>query len=161
MRFLALASFKAFEHAIQADQSAYEANLNLLIQALQCSKCALDIYEATKDGMSTQDQNPYGMALSNFTHGYIYDRFAEYLHNRRSAAVVQYNPQQEEYILGDVKTCKKKALNCYEEAYGQFKLVGHLMGTYLSKLSERNMYENDADSDDEDLEKLQQEQDFE
>lgn len=34
-RFLSLASFKAFDHAMHAGESAREANLGLLIQALQ------------------------------------------------------------------------------------------------------------------------------
>ena len=44
LRFLALASFKAFEHAMHADNKKLDANFDLLIQALESAQCALSIY---------------------------------------------------------------------------------------------------------------------
>ena len=97
--------------------------------------------------MSNQDQNPYGMALSHFTYGYIYDKFAEYLHNGRRLSI-KFNDDQEEYILGDEMMCKRQALKNYEDAFDQFKQVNHIMGKYLSKLGARDMYNKVADGED-------------
>lgn len=51
--------------------------------------------------------------------------------------------------------CKNKAHDCYKDAYGSFKKVGHIMGTYQSKLGELDTYAVDSDDEDDDLE-LQQ-----
>ena len=82
LRFFALTSFKAYEHAKHKDPTSVNDNFNLLIQALKSAKQALELYESTNDGM--EGDCPYGKALSNYTIGYIYNHFADDLCNNEA-----------------------------------------------------------------------------
>ena len=79
--------------------------------------------------LTKYEQNHYGMALSNFTLGYIYHNFSKALNDER----VQEDAQYESYLLGDESHYLTKANGLYEDAYQSFKKLHHLVGMYLSK----------------------------
>ena len=75
------------------------------------------------------EPNEYGIALSNFTLGFIYHNFAEQLCDCR----VQHLSQFCAYLQGDSYASCAKAADYYEEAAECFKQVNHKMGEYLSR----------------------------
>ena len=83
LRFRALASIKLFQFAVDEDDLAFVKNFGLLTQALSALQNALSIYKAEQEGMTNLRRNDYGVALSNFTIGHIYQRYADYLCDKR------------------------------------------------------------------------------
>ena len=83
---MALASAKLFEHAMREHAENYMDHVEFLHQAFICAQKALEIYDGKylpQQGKQellftksfTENQNPYGMALANFTLGYLYEHF--------------------------------------------------------------------------------------
>ena len=55
-----------------------QSDFNILTTALASLNNSLEIYEVRKN-MSEINQHHYGMALSIFAMGYVYEKYAEYL----------------------------------------------------------------------------------
>ena len=61
------------------EQEAFIENFDLIIQAIESAHNALSIYNTEDEEMQEMEPNQYGMALSNYTLGYIYYNFADQL----------------------------------------------------------------------------------
>ena len=87
--------------------------------------------------------NYYGIALSNFTLGYIHYRFADELCDSR----VSGNAEYEQYFFGDAQQCFTIAMDYYKKAYQNFKKMNHLMGMFMSKAREVEQMKDDGDEE--------------
>ena len=78
LRFRSITSLKLFESVVD-EQEAFIENFDLIIQAIESAHNALSIYNTEDEEMQEMEPNQYGMALSNYTLGYIYYNFADQL----------------------------------------------------------------------------------
>lgn len=88
LRFRALAAFKLFDHALQEEGDLVQ-NFHLLIQAIESLQNAMNIYEG-KDVVNEFEQNVYGLALTEYSLGYIYHRFCESLSDSKAAEITEF-----------------------------------------------------------------------
>ena len=134
-RFQSLASLKLFELVVKDPDAADEdfiQNFDFLIQAILCAQKALEIYEAGDEELFTQEINNHGKALSEYTLGYIYHKFAEQLCDQRVKHVGDF----EGYLESEYESSLSKAIGYYSKAADSFKCVAHKMGIYLSRKRE-------------------------
>lgn len=163
VRYVSIASAKLFEHAMREQDDNFVDHVDFLYQSLTCAEKALDIYEAKHIPLEnslrhqisnlpySEHQCPYGMALSNFTLAYLYDKFSQALSDERVSQIEKY----ENLCFGEERGAKSKANEHYALAFELFKNQNHIFGAYLSKKGELDTYTSyDDDDDNEDLDKL-------
>ena len=92
------------------------------------------------------EKNFYGMALTQFTLGFIYHHFAEEFSDDHMGETYP------EYKKEENKKCLAKAKDFYHKACLNFSKVKHLMGAYLSKKHETELIEMTINDDLENME---------
>ena len=88
-------------------------------------------HEAKKCYSGEQDKterNEYGLALSSFHLGYLYEKYADKMCER-------YAVEGNEDICGDMieEDFRRKARENFREAFSSFELRSHLKGMYMAK----------------------------
>ena len=92
---------------------------------------------------NTKEKNYYGMALSSFSLGYIYQQFASELIKEEKKGIYDMS-EHEDYFVESVNASHKKASRYYKSAYLQFKQVNHMVGMYLSLLHKFDLESNSS-----------------
>ena len=75
MRFRALASLKLFELGLEEDIEFMQSNFEYLTTAIASLQNALQIYKAENEARA-YNPNYYGVALSAYSIGYTYEKYA-------------------------------------------------------------------------------------
>lgn len=88
LRYRALASFSLFRHALD-EKGDFVENFKLLVQAIASLHNAVRIYEAI-EFENVIEVSHYGLALSNYTLGYIHSQFAKELCDTRISHITEF-----------------------------------------------------------------------
>ena len=93
-------------------------NFEYLTNAIASFENAHAIYEA-KDEINQFNQNNYGLALSSYSLGYIYEAFAEEL-CRTSRFATHCLEDHEKYLVDDIADSYLKAKKYFQQANESF-----------------------------------------
>jgi len=111
--------------------------MGYLIEACTTAKDSLDVYKAEIDGEKVGFANEYGMGLSNFHLGYLYEKYASQLSSQHTQTM-----HFEEFCGGKTEQdFKILAREHFREAHRNFDEMVHFKGMYLAKEHEANLYD--------------------
>ena len=116
LRFRALASLKLFEQYNNDKYESPEETLDYLIKSIASLENAYNIFEVTEES-NTKDKNYYGMALSSFSLGYIYQQFASELIKEEELKGLCNMSEHEDCFVESEKASHNKASRYYKSAY--------------------------------------------